>query len=877
MADSARKRKQSRDPYGDGDDDEADRADDDGGLRRMSDGGQRDSGAMCADDGDDNDAPRRGGGRCTLYLAVAFALVLGGALGTIVAANAAFSRGSGGGDAEQQQQQQQQQQFTVANHAHPITRQQRRQWHASKRVALSCRSAGNAHLLAEFGGGEKVVVRCPPGCAADPWVTRHAAASPGGHLPLVGSRGGYHDGSFVCLALLHATGADGGEAEVLVRELPGAAMSGGPGLGLPPGSPLLPALPFAAVLAHGLQSAACDAGHRRSFTLRATRSAEEVRAADAEEKAADEAAARGVPPLVLVRHLRLMLSMVRAPRKLAISRFLDHASTMEEDDAATSALSPSMRKLLRGMPSNERNTHDHKSLDTDGDGELSWAEFATPSTLARFPSIEQWAHGPPRSLGAAPQRPGRAGGSSAPSAVGVGRSAAAAARGGNEPAEDEAEEKAADEEEEKQDAAAAAAAAAAGETEADNAATARANNSRRSIVEWVAPWELVLFHRADFDGSGGLSLGEYGTAADAFERTLCGVVVWADANGDQRISVRELANLDYAHVLTLLQFPLAVMPGCGAASAEAGFEHAWALGLLGNAIAAESYHVEHLLTKNLAANFTEDLARIEREWDAKELDEHAVDAALDPLFRLLPEMRTRALEQEKRLHPAAASDQAASPPSARDKHFEQLALPRAAAAGQGEGGAGAAAADAQRWAVCGGAHAYVSAARGPTQHHKTLGGCDTYDPSGAGGAGDRVHLDRDGWCTAASAPLPSSGGSASWKTAGPRNFLFLGLVDGGVWSEAELSRGGNLWDDPGGSWLIHCDRGELHGNGIEMPGTGRIEAGQLVRVDWDAKGVRFFVDGERRGETLTWGALGQPKRVRLAANMDARGQTATFV
>jgi hypothetical protein len=518
------------------------------------------------------------------------------------------------------------------------------------------------------------------------------------------------------------------------------------------------------------------------------------------------------------------------------------------------------------MPSKERNMHDHRSLDKDGDGELSWAEFATPSTLARFPSIEQWAHDP-RPLGAAPQRPG--GGPPA----GGGRSAAAAARGGQEPAENEAEAKAADkeEEEEEQDAQAAAAAGAAAGAEAEADATARAN-SHRSIVEWVAPWELVLFHRADFDGSGGLSLSEYATAADAFERTLCGVVVWADANGDQRVSVRELASLDFAHVLTLLQFPLAVMPGCEAATAEAGFEHAWALGLLGNANLAGAYHIERLLAKNLAANFTEDLAQIEREWSAKELDEHAVDAALGPLFRLLPEMRARALEQERR-HPPA-SEQVASP-SARDKHFEQLALPRAAATGQGEGEAGAAAADAQRWAVCGGPHAYVSSTRGdPTRSkHLTLGGCDTYDPSGAGGAGDRVHLDGDGWSTAGSAPLPSSGGSASWKTAGRRNFLFLGLAG----AETELSRGGYIWDG-GGAWMINCGLGELHGNGIEVhPGTGRIEASQLVRVDWDAQGVRFYVDGERRGKTLTWGALGQPERVRLVANMDSRGQTVTFV
>ena len=76
--------------------------------------------------------------------------------------------------------------------------------------------------------------------------------------------------------------------------------------------------------------------------------------------------------------------------------------------------------------------------------------------------------------------------------------------------------------------------------------------------------------------------------------------------------------------------------------------------------------------------------------------------------------------------------------------------------------------------------------------------------------------------------------------------------------------------------MIHCYNGTLSSHGKEVRShTGGMKEGQVVRVEWGVKGVRFFVGGVLRGKTIAWG-VAAPAHVRAIACMWGVGSSATF-
>ena len=118
----------------------------------------------------------------------------------------------------------------------------------------------------------------------------------------------------------------------------------------------------------------------------------------------------------------------------------------------------------------------------------------------------------------------------------------------------------------------------------------------------------------------------------------------------------------------------------------------------------------------------------------------------------------------------------------------------------------------------------------------------------------------NGWIASATEPLPGRG-SASATTTGERSCLSFGLA----LADTDLTRGGNIFDQRG-TWCINAYNGRIYVHGKWQTNTGPIAEHATVRVDWDEEGLRFFVNGEPRGDKIAWGGEA-PALVRVATSL----------
>jgi hypothetical protein len=199
---------------------------------------------------------------------------------------------------------------------------------------------------------------------------------------------------------------------------------------------------------------------------------------------------------------------------------------------------------------------------------------------------------------------------------------------------------------------------------------------------------------------------------------------------------------------------------------------------------------------------------------------------------------------------AVAQAEAAAAEQERERAVEQAAAAAAAAERQRQAAAGGA------WTVTGGEGATVSDGQNIFFHN-----------------GSRSRLDHRGynkWIAAATNPLDGAAGRASWTTTGFR-IVQVGLA----LAEKDVSHGGDMFDDAGGSWGIHCYDGRIRAQGEHQTYTGRIAAGVTVSVEWDQGGLRFFVNGKPRGAKIVWGGAA-PSQVRLVACLRDAGTAVTI-
>jgi len=115
-------------------------------------------------------------------------------------------------------------------------------------------------------------------------------------------------------------------------------------------------------------------------------------------------------------------------------------------------------------------------------------------------------------------------------------------------------------------------------------------------------------------------------------------------------------------------------------------------------------------------------------------------------------------------------------------------------------------------------------------------------------------------------------GSASATTAGRRDCLCFGLA----LADTDLTRGAYFFNQRG-TWCIKAYDGDIKVHGVwQHTNTGPIAEHATVRVDWDEEGLRFFVNGEPRGDKIAWGGEA-PALVRVATRLYHPGSSVTLL
>ena len=185
-------------------------------------------------------------------------------------------------------------------HQH-ITERQRKQHENGEAVHVSCKSAGNMHLLAALPVGASCHVLCHAGCASMDWVLLHKNVAWGSNAT-DGAASGYADASLLCLAAQHATGEDGGEFTITIT-------AGGSS--------------FAGSSAHGVVSSSHEGQHQRAFVVGLRRTAAQVVAAAAAREEVVRTRNKEVKPSELRAHFLTALATV--PRELVALRFFAFA------------------------------------------------------------------------------------------------------------------------------------------------------------------------------------------------------------------------------------------------------------------------------------------------------------------------------------------------------------------------------------------------------------------------------------------------------------------------------------------------------------------------------------------------------------------------